>query len=41
MVADWLLVAGVIVLVIAVSWAVQDFIDTLIDYWRSYRDDST
>jgi hypothetical protein len=38
MVADWLLIAAVVVLVIAIYFVVASFIDSLIDYWRSYRD---
>ena len=41
MVADWLLVAAVIVLLIAVYWMVQNLIDNMLDFWRSHRDDST
>jgi hypothetical protein len=38
-IGDWLLVAAVIAFVLGVYWAVLSFIDTLTDYWRSYRDD--
>lgn len=37
-IGDWVLVAAVIALLFAVYLAVQSFIDSLIDYWRSYRD---
>jgi hypothetical protein len=37
--ADWLVIGGVIVLVIAVYWVVGNFVDNLLDYWRSRKDD--
>lgn len=35
MIADWLLIAGVIALLIASYWAVGSFIDNMLDYWRN------
>ena len=40
MVADWLAVAAVVVLVYAIYFIISHTIDSLIDFWRSYRNDS-
>jgi hypothetical protein len=40
-VADWLLIAAVVALVIVLWFVIQGFIDSLLDYWRSYRDHGT
>jgi hypothetical protein len=38
-VGDWLVIASVIVLLIAVYWAVGNFIDNCLDFWRTRKDD--
>lgn len=38
MIADWLLIAVVIALVVLTWILVLRFIDGLIDYWKAYRD---
>jgi hypothetical protein len=37
--ADWLTIIAVIAFVIAVYWAVGNFIDNLLDFWHSRKDD--
>lgn len=39
LVIDWVLIVSVIALLIAVYWAIGQFIDNLMDYWRTRKDD--
>jgi len=39
MVADWLLIAAVIALVIAVAWAIGQVIDACIGVWRGQEEE--
>jgi hypothetical protein len=38
-VADWFLIAAVVALVIATFFVIGDFIDSLVSYWRAYKED--
>ena len=40
MVLDWLLIAVVIATAIGLWFVIQGFIDSLIEYWRAYKEDA-